>query len=140
MCYHCWIKRKDRCDIWKSPVNVCLLLECSASFCLVYVESTPEQKQLLFDCEPSCFSRSKALLLLKKKRYQDQLLDKTENQISNLERMVSRRGGRMASGGGGGGGSADGRIMAVSFLLIAGPGPGVRSDRDESPRRLESGK
>ncbi|XP_070976100.1 charged multivesicular body protein 6-like isoform X2 [Oncorhynchus clarkii lewisi] len=29
----------------------------------------------------------KALLLLKKKRYQDQLLDKTENQISNLERM-----------------------------------------------------
>lgn len=30
----------------------------------------------------------KALLLLKKKRYQDQLLDKTENQISNLERMV----------------------------------------------------
>lgn len=31
----------------------------------------------------------KALLLLKKKRYQDQLLDKTENQISNLERMVS---------------------------------------------------
>lgn len=32
--------------------------------------------------------REKALLLLKKKRYQDQLLDKTENQISNLERMV----------------------------------------------------
>ncbi|XP_042371819.1 charged multivesicular body protein 6-like, partial [Plectropomus leopardus] len=30
----------------------------------------------------------KALLLLKKKRYQDQLLDKTENQIGNLERMV----------------------------------------------------
>uniref|UniRef100_A0A3P9C898 Charged multivesicular body protein 6 n=1 Tax=Maylandia zebra TaxID=106582 RepID=A0A3P9C898_9CICH len=30
----------------------------------------------------------KALLLLKKKRYQDQLLEKTENQISNLERMV----------------------------------------------------
>nr|XP_020480896.1 charged multivesicular body protein 6-like [Monopterus albus] len=30
----------------------------------------------------------KALLLLKKKRYQDQLLDKTENQISNLEHMV----------------------------------------------------
>lgn len=36
---------------------------------------------------------SKALLLLKKKRYQDQLLDKTENQISNLERMVSIGGG-----------------------------------------------
>lgn len=30
----------------------------------------------------------KALLLLKKKRYQDQLLDKTENQVSNLELMV----------------------------------------------------
>ncbi|NXC90799.1 CHMP6 protein, partial [Cercotrichas coryphoeus] len=29
-----------------------------------------------------------AMLLLKKKRYQEQLLDKTENQISNLERMV----------------------------------------------------
>ncbi|KAM8845196.1 charged multivesicular body protein 6-like [Spinachia spinachia] len=32
--------------------------------------------------------KEKALLLLKKKRYQDQLLDKTEHQISNLERMV----------------------------------------------------
>lgn len=32
--------------------------------------------------------KDKALLLLKKKRYQDQLLDKTENQIGNLERMV----------------------------------------------------
>ncbi|XP_037134256.1 charged multivesicular body protein 6 [Syngnathus acus] len=32
--------------------------------------------------------KDKALLLLKKKRYQDQLLDKTDNQISNLERMV----------------------------------------------------
>ncbi|CAB1424288.1 unnamed protein product [Pleuronectes platessa] len=32
--------------------------------------------------------RDKALLLLKKKRYQDQLLEKTENQLSNLERMV----------------------------------------------------
>ncbi|KAL7989559.1 hypothetical protein Chor_012225 [Crotalus horridus] len=30
----------------------------------------------------------KAKLLLKKKRYEEQLLDKTENQISNLERMV----------------------------------------------------
>ncbi|ETE74004.1 Charged multivesicular body protein 6 [Ophiophagus hannah] len=37
----------------------------------------------------SLFSPSrKAKLLLKKKRYQEQLLDKTENQISNLERMV----------------------------------------------------
>ncbi|KAM6403679.1 charged multivesicular body protein 6 [Rhynochetos jubatus] len=32
--------------------------------------------------------KEKALLLLKKKRYQEQLLEKTENQISNLERMV----------------------------------------------------
>ncbi|KFM05870.1 Charged multivesicular body protein 6, partial [Aptenodytes forsteri] len=32
--------------------------------------------------------KGKAMLLLKKKRYQEQLLDKTENQISNLERMV----------------------------------------------------
>lgn len=38
----------------------------------------------LFLC---CMCR-KALLLLKKKRYQDQLLDKTENQVSNLELMV----------------------------------------------------
>ncbi|TKS89386.1 Charged multivesicular body protein 6 [Collichthys lucidus] len=40
-------------------------------------------KQLLKDGK-----KEKALLLLKKKRYQDQLLDKTENQIGNLERMV----------------------------------------------------
>ncbi|XP_054615525.1 charged multivesicular body protein 6-like [Dunckerocampus dactyliophorus] len=40
-------------------------------------------KQLLKDGR-----KEKALLLLKKKHYQDQLLDKTENQISNLERMV----------------------------------------------------
>uniref|UniRef100_A0A8C3SZH8 Charged multivesicular body protein 6 n=1 Tax=Chelydra serpentina TaxID=8475 RepID=A0A8C3SZH8_CHESE len=32
--------------------------------------------------------KEKAKSLLKKKRYQEQLLDKTENQISNLERMV----------------------------------------------------
>nr|XP_033815968.1 charged multivesicular body protein 6 [Geotrypetes seraphini] len=32
--------------------------------------------------------KEKAKLLLKKKRYQEQLLDKTENQISNLERLV----------------------------------------------------
>ncbi|XP_023672702.1 charged multivesicular body protein 6 [Paramormyrops kingsleyae] len=32
--------------------------------------------------------KEKALLLLKKKRYQEQLLEKTENQIGNLERMV----------------------------------------------------
>ncbi|XP_037544334.1 charged multivesicular body protein 6 [Nematolebias whitei] len=40
-------------------------------------------KQLLKDGK-----KEKALLLLKKKRYQDQLLDKTESQISNLEHMV----------------------------------------------------
>ncbi|CAM4404310.1 unnamed protein product [Leuciscus chuanchicus] len=32
--------------------------------------------------------KERALLLLKKKRYQDRLLDKTEIQIANLERMV----------------------------------------------------
>ncbi|XP_030646439.1 charged multivesicular body protein 6-like [Chanos chanos] len=40
-------------------------------------------KQLLKDGK-----KERALLLLKKKRYQDGLLDKTENQIANLERMV----------------------------------------------------
>ncbi|KAM4716465.1 charged multivesicular body protein 6-like [Anableps anableps] len=40
-------------------------------------------KQLLKDGK-----KEKALLLLKKKRYQDQLLEKTESQISNLEHMV----------------------------------------------------
>ncbi|XP_003964743.1 charged multivesicular body protein 6-like [Takifugu rubripes] len=40
-------------------------------------------KQLLKDGR-----KEKALLLLKKKRYQDQLLDKTENQVSTLELMV----------------------------------------------------
>lgn len=40
-------------------------------------------KQLLKDGK-----KERALLLLKKKRYQDQLLDKTENQLANLERMV----------------------------------------------------
>ncbi|KAF3854037.1 hypothetical protein F7725_014725 [Dissostichus mawsoni] len=43
-------------------------------------------KQLLKDGK-----RDKALLLLKKKRYQDQLLDKTENQIGNLERLVETK-------------------------------------------------
>uniref|UniRef100_A0A672N5Y4 Charged multivesicular body protein 6a n=1 Tax=Sinocyclocheilus grahami TaxID=75366 RepID=A0A672N5Y4_SINGR len=32
--------------------------------------------------------KERALLLLKKKRYQDQLLDKTDIQIANLERLV----------------------------------------------------
>lgn len=40
-------------------------------------------KQLLKDGK-----KEKAILLLKKKKYQEQLLDKTENQISNLEQMV----------------------------------------------------
>ncbi|KAM6964574.1 charged multivesicular body protein 6-like [Tautogolabrus adspersus] len=40
-------------------------------------------KQLLRDGK-----KEKAVLLLKKKRYQEQLLDKTENQIGNLERLV----------------------------------------------------
>lgn len=38
------------------------------------------------------------MLLLKKKRYQEQLLDKTENQISNLERMVSEGPGLFQGG------------------------------------------
>lgn len=33
----------------------------------------------------------RAKLLLKKKRYQEQLLDRTENQISSLEAMVGGR-------------------------------------------------
>uniref|UniRef100_A0A803K9G3 Charged multivesicular body protein 6 n=1 Tax=Xenopus tropicalis TaxID=8364 RepID=A0A803K9G3_XENTR len=40
-------------------------------------------KQLLHDGK-----KEKAKLLLKKKRYQEQLLEKTDNQISNLEKMV----------------------------------------------------
>ncbi|XP_068193467.1 charged multivesicular body protein 6-like [Antennarius striatus] len=40
-------------------------------------------KQLLKDGR-----KEKTLLLLKKKRYQDQLLDKTEIQTSNLERLI----------------------------------------------------
>lgn len=32
----------------------------------------------------------RAKLLLKKKRYREQLLDRTENQISSLEAMVGR--------------------------------------------------
>ncbi|XP_068120059.1 charged multivesicular body protein 6 [Hyperolius riggenbachi] len=40
-------------------------------------------KQLLHDGK-----KEKAKTLLKKKRYQEQLLEKTDNQISNLEKMV----------------------------------------------------
>lgn len=47
-----------------------------------------EKERLLAKQLLSRGQRDKALLLLKKKRYQDQLLDKTENQIGNLERMV----------------------------------------------------
>ncbi|KAL3053660.1 hypothetical protein OYC64_006059 [Pagothenia borchgrevinki] len=52
----------------------------------IYLQLQKERllaKQLLKDGK-----KEKALLLLKKKRYQDQLLEKTENQISNLEHMV----------------------------------------------------
>lgn len=35
--------------------------------------------------------RSRAKLLLKKKRYQEQLLDKTDQQIASLESMVGAR-------------------------------------------------
>ncbi|KAF3846277.1 hypothetical protein F7725_003355 [Dissostichus mawsoni] len=52
----------------------------------IYLQLQKERllaKQLLKDGK-----KEKALLLLKKKRYQDQLLEKTEHQISNLEHMV----------------------------------------------------
>ncbi|XP_061611402.1 charged multivesicular body protein 6 isoform X2 [Phyllopteryx taeniolatus] len=51
----------------------------SSSYC--------ELRRIFSRGAPSSSAR-KALLLLKKRRYQDQLLDKTDNQISNLERMV----------------------------------------------------
>lgn len=58
----------------------------------------------------------KAMLLLKKKRYQEQLLDKTENQISNLERMVSGSGGLRL------------RVLGTSlFPGAGGPSDGVES-------------
>lgn len=38
------------------------------------------------------FLHRRAKLLLKKKRYREQLLDRTENQISSLEAMVSGAG------------------------------------------------
>lgn len=45
---------------------------------------TPSQL-FLFDV----FSLSRALLLLKKKRFQEQLLQRTDGQLDNLEKMVS---------------------------------------------------
>lgn len=60
----------------------------------------------------------KALLLLKKKRYQEQLLDKTESQISNLETMVSRQ--RVTQ--------TPAEPQRLSFLVISGPRSGVCSD------------
>lgn len=47
------------------------------------------------------FPCRRAKLLLKKKRYREQLLDKTENQITSLETMVgqgTRVGARRAAG------------------------------------------
>lgn len=65
----------------------------------------------------------KALLLLKKKRYQEQLLDKTENQISNMETMVSRqRLPQMCSME-----QQQGRER-LSFLFLTGSRSGVCSD------------
>ncbi|KAG8129200.1 hypothetical protein E2320_015893 [Naja naja] len=49
---------------------------------------TEQDKAVLWIGDQVCWVHRKAKLLLKKKRYQEQLLDKTENQISNLERMV----------------------------------------------------
>lgn len=60
----------------------------------------------------------KALLLLKKKRYQEQLLDKTESQISNLETMVRRHKVTRTLA----------EPQRFSFLVISGPRSGVCSD------------
>ncbi len=70
------MERKSECD------PVCPLVLCRTR------RSSFQNKQNL-PHNILCLFR-KALLLLKKKRYQDQLLDKTENQISNLERMVNK--------------------------------------------------
>lgn len=56
------------------------------------------------------------MLLLKKKRYQEQLLDKTENQISNLERMVSEALG--CSG-------VDSQEFHPNWQVLAGAQPSV---------------
>ncbi len=66
------MERKSECE------PVCPLVLCRRS-------SFQNKENLLHNI--LCLFR-KALLLLKKKRYQEQLLDKTENQTSNLERMV----------------------------------------------------
>lgn len=57
------------------------------------------------------------MLLLKKKRYQEQLLDKTENQISNLERMVSEALG--CSG-------VDSQEFHPNWQVLAGAQPSVQ--------------
>lgn len=77
-------------------------IKCSAQFGVVHrvlrVHSIPSSVSLIavlkstapsFCADLLLFAFRKAMLLLKKKRYQEQLLDKTDNQISNLERMVS---------------------------------------------------
>ncbi|KAM9412529.1 charged multivesicular body protein 6-like [Salvelinus alpinus] len=63
-------QQRDKLKLYQKRINLQLEKERNLA------------KQLLKDGK-----KEKALLLLKKKRYQDQLLDKTENQISNLERM-----------------------------------------------------
>lgn len=67
------MERKSECE------PVCPLVLCRRS-------SLQNKENLLHNI--LCLFR-KALLLLKKKRYQEQLVNKTENQISNLERMVN---------------------------------------------------
>lgn len=87
----------------KNTFKVCVCLDADVQqthwnhlvdFYVVYLG--PNLQKVMVNCVLFCFFAAlflcctcrKALLLLKKKRYQDQLLDKTENQVSNLELMV----------------------------------------------------
>lgn len=56
--------------------------------CILYLCPSLQKIVISSICFNVICNCRKALLLLKKKRCQDQLLDKTEKQISNLELMV----------------------------------------------------
>ena len=58
---------------------------CGFSFVLhkLWNHFLAEDKYIFFT------STSKAKLLLKKKRYQEQTLERTDNQLENLEKMVN---------------------------------------------------
>ena len=51
---------------------------------------TEQAQKLIYSNDENFFSLklSKAKLLLKKKRYQEQTLERTDNQLENLEKMV----------------------------------------------------